>query len=59
MVELYYKEYENTFQHHIYTLRVELNWYRHIIEKNLKNQYELPTKNIMLLVDKIINYCNQ
>lgn len=57
MVEKYYSQYENNINHLFYTLRVNVNWYYHIIEKKQQNIYDLDQakKEILTVIEKINN----
>ncbi len=41
LVDKYYYKYETNINHLFYTLRVNVNWYNHIIEKKQENIYNL------------------
>lgn len=58
IVEKYYKEYENDINHLFYTLRVNVNWYNHIIENNQESIYDLKgaLDSILEVINKIMNY---
>lgn len=56
LVEKYYHKYENNSNHLFYTLRVNINWYHHIIEKKQENIYDLDQakEDIYDIIDRII-----
>ncbi len=58
LVDKYYYQYENDINHLFYTLRVNINWYNHIIEKNQEAIYNLnkAREDIFYIIDSIINH---
>lgn len=56
LVDNYYYKYENNINHLFYTLRVNINWYNHIIEKKQENIYNLDKarENIYDVINKIL-----
>lgn len=58
LVDKYYSQYENDINHLFYTLRVNVNWYNHIIEKKQEDIYDLSKarEDIFYVVDNIINH---
>ncbi|MCI9280335.1 MAG: phosphotransferase [Bacilli bacterium] len=58
LVDKYYYQYENDINHLFYTLRVNINWYNHIIEKNQEAMYNLnkAREDIFYIIDSIINH---
>lgn len=58
LVDKYYSQYENDINHLFYTLRVNINWYNHIIEKKQDNVYNLDRarEDIFYIIDNIINH---
>ena len=57
LVDKYYVDYENNINHLFYTLRVNINWYNHIVNKKQEDIYDLEkAKNdIFDIIEKIIN----
>lgn len=49
--EKLYPDIENNIIHQLYTLRVVLNWYCFIIEKNL--EFDLPINWIKYIINKL------
>lgn len=58
LVDKYYYKYENNINHLFYTLRVNVNWYNHIIEKKQENIYDLEKakKDIFNIIEDILNH---
>lgn len=58
LVDKYYYQYENDINHLFYTLRVNINWYNHIIEKKQEAIYNLDKarEDIFYIIDNIINH---
>lgn len=58
LVDKYYYKYENNINHLFYTLRVNINWYNHIIEKKQENLYDLnkAKEEIFLVINNIMNH---
>lgn len=58
LVDKYYHEYENNLNHLFYTLRVNVNWYNHIIEKKQENMYDLENakQDIFDVIKKILDH---
>ena len=54
LVDKYYYKYETNINHLFYTLRVNVNWYNHIIEKKQENIYNLEQakSDIINIVEK-------
>lgn len=57
LVDKYYSKYEHNINHLFYTLRVNINWYNHII-KNQEDIYDLEKakQEIFNIIEEIINY---
>lgn len=57
LVEKYYYKYEENINHLFYTLRVNVNWYSHIIEKKQEDIYDLnkAKKDVNDVVEKILD----
>ena len=55
LVDKYYYKYETNINHLFYTLRENVNWYNHIIEKKQENIYNLEQakSDIINIVEKI------
>lgn len=58
LVDKYYSKYEHNINHLFYTLRVNINWYNHIIKKNQEDIYDLEKakQEIFNIIEEIINY---
>lgn len=58
LVDKYYYKYENNINHLFYTLRVNINWYNHIIEKKQEKIYNLQKakQDIFDTVEEILNH---
>lgn len=58
LVDKYYSQYEHNINHLFYTLRVNVNWYNHIIEKKQEDIYDLEKakQEVFNVIDEIINY---
>lgn len=58
LVDKYYYKYENNINHLFYTLRVNINWYNHIIEKKQENLYDLDKarEEVFLVINNIMNH---
>lgn len=57
MVDKFYSNYEDNINHLFYTLRVNVNWYYHIIEKKQESIYDLgqAKKEILMVIEQINN----
>ncbi|MCI8347006.1 MAG: phosphotransferase [Bacilli bacterium] len=58
LVDKYYYQYENNINHLFYTLRVNINWYNHIIEKKQEAIYNLnkAREDIFYVIENIIKH---
>lgn len=58
LVDKYYYKYENNINHLFYTLRVNVNWHNHIIEKKQENIYDLDKakQDIFNVIEEILNH---
>ncbi len=58
LVDKYYSQYENDINHLFYTLRVNINWYNHIIEKKQEDIYNLDKarEDIFYVIKNILNH---
>lgn len=58
LVDKYYYQYENNINHLFYTLRVNVNWYNHIIEKKQESIYDLEKakQDILSITEDILNH---
>lgn len=58
LVDKYYYPYENDINHLFYTLRVNISWYNHIIEKKQEDIYDLDKarEDIFYVIESIINH---
>jgi len=58
LVDKYYSKYEHNINHLFYTLRVNINWYNHIIEKKQEDIYDLEKakQEVFNVIDEILEY---
>ena len=58
LVDKYYYKYEDNINHLFYTLRVNINWYNHIIEKGQEDLYDLDKakEEVFLVINNIMNH---
>lgn len=58
LVDKYYFKYEDNINHLFYTLRVNINWYNHIIEKKQEDIYDLnqAKQDVFEVINKILNH---